>query len=246
MLYGYFAVGGLEDSQGCCLCGFIAEADDWNRCDHAWRAVLAHFGAGFDAAACFAGTGIFQRWDISRRQAFLESLSEVLTGPALVPLGSFVVGGEFSRLSSADRAILSAEGIERPFDLIVYDLTQRIICRVHEESEKISLLFDREPQSATERCPELFNKYLGRYLLWPHLMGALAFADARDCSQLQAAKLLAETVFLCETQGLFTERERSFFSIPSGLHKMTERIHKQAAFDGAKMNNLTAKLKAVR
>jgi hypothetical protein len=127
----------------------------------------------------------------------------------------FVAREEFSRLSSVDRTILSAEGIESPFDLTVYDLTERIIFRVHEESEKICLLFDREPQSATERYPQLFTKYLSQYLLWPHLMGGLAFADARDCSQLQAAKLLAEAVCEWDTQKRFYRAQRVFLCYPA-------------------------------
>jgi hypothetical protein len=236
VLYGHFAVsGGLDNSAGCCLCGFIAEADDCDRFDYAWRAVLADFSAGIEVAHSFSGTGAFQLWDIPRRRAFLESLSEVLTGCALVPLGAFVVREHFSQLSSADRAILAAEGIDSPLDLTFYDLTERII-----------LLFNQEPQSATERYRELINKYLSRYLLWPHLMGALAFANARDCSHLQAAKLLAETVLFCERQKCVPERDGTFVPIPPGLQKMTERIQREGVFDAVKVKQLTAKLKALR
>jgi hypothetical protein len=73
---------------------------------------------------------------------------------------------------------LMAEGVENPLDLIFYDWTERIICRVHEQSEKISLLFGQESQSTTEQYRELFDKHLSRYLLGPHLTGALAFAKA--------------------------------------------------------------------
>lgn len=246
MLYGHFAVSGdHEESAICCLCGLIAEADDWNSFDHAWRALLANPSIDFDAVACLRGTGIFQFWDIRRRHALLADLSAVLAGFALAPIGVFVVREHFSGLSSSDRAILATEGIETPLDLIFHNLTERVIRRVHEESEKISLLLDREPQSAAERYNELFNKHLSRYLLGPHLMGALAFADARGCSHLQAAKLLSETVFLVETQKLLPEKAGILFPLPSALQQSVEPICEQGRFDAAELAKLTAKLKSV-
>ena len=244
VLYGNFAVSGDQDeSPICCFCGFIAEADDWNSFDHAWRTSLADSNDGFDALACLRGTDMFQSWDIRRRYDLLEDLAGVLVRFPLAPLGAFVVREHFLGLSSTDRAILAAEGVESPLDLVFYILTERIIDRVHEESEKISLLLDQEPRSAAERYNELFNKHLGRYLLGPHLMGTLAFADARDCSQLQAAKLLGETVLLMETQKLFPEKAGTAFPVPDALQQMTEQIHQQGRFDATELHKLTGALK---
>lgn len=98
MLYGHFAVSGdQEDSQICCLCRFVAEADDLEKFDHAWKAVLLKYSTGFEGAACFCDVGIFQSWDISRRRSLLMKLSEVVTRCALVPLRAFAVREHFSR-----------------------------------------------------------------------------------------------------------------------------------------------------
>lgn len=246
MLYGHFAVSGdQEESAICCLCGYIAEADDWDRFDHEWTARAPNSSGGVDATDCLYGTGFFQSWDLLRRNVLLAELSAVLAGSALVPMGALVIREHFSGLSSSDRALLAAEGIESPLDLIFYDLMERIIRRVHDESEKISLLFEQKPKSATERYNELFNKHLGRYLLGPHLMGALSFADARGCSYLQAAKLLSEAVLLVETQRAFPEKVRAAFPF-SALQQLAEPIRGQGRFGAAELHKLAASLKSIK
>ncbi len=246
MLYGYFAVSGdKEQSAICCLCGFIAEADDWTSFDHAWRTLLVNSGGGFEPTACLWGTDIFQSWDILRRHALLADLSEVLAGSALAPIGAFVVRAHFSGLSSTDHAALAAEGIQSPLDVIFYDSMERIISHVHAESEKVSLLFDQEPQSAAERYNGLFNKHLNRYLLGPHLMGTLTFGNSRSCSPLQAAKLLSETVLLVETQKLSPEKEGACIPAPQALQQMAESICNQGRFYAADFRKLAGRLKSL-
>lgn len=244
MLYGHFAVcGEQEESAICCLCGFIAEADDWNSFDHSWNALLQNPSPNFNAIDCLLGKSIFNSWDISRRQALLADLSGVLARSALMPLGALVIREDFLRLSSADRALLAAEGIESPLDVIFYSLVEQTIRRVHEESEKVSLLIARESQSAAEQYNEIFNKHLGRYLLGAHLIGALAFADVRSCTYLRAATLLAETVILVETQQLFPEKEDHSFSLPPDLQQTAKLVREQGRFDGAALHKLAERVK---
>lgn len=242
MLYGYFALSGeQEESAICCLSGFIAEADDWNEFDHRWKALVADLSSGFDAAACLHGTGPFQSWDIRRRHAMLAGLSEVLALSALVPVGTFVVQEHFLRLSSADRGILSAEHIESPLDLIFYDWTERLIFRVHEQSEKISLVFCQDSQA--EKYCELFNKHLGRYLLGPHLTSDLAFAGLCACNHVQAAKMLSETSVLIETAKHFPRHADASFPIPRALQQIIDQMLQQGGFDAAELRKLTQRLK---
>jgi hypothetical protein len=243
VLYGYFAVSGdQKESEICCLGGFIAEADDWNEFEQAWKASIPDAAIGFDATACFHGTGAFQSWNIRRRHAMLAALSQVLASSALVPLGTFVVRKHFARLSSADRAILSAEGIESLLDLVFYDWTEQIICRVHEQSEKISLFLCHDSQA--EQYRKLFNKHLGRYLLGPHLTGQLAFANLCDYNHLQAAKLLSETALLIETRKRFLGPAEPQFPIPQFLQQITDQAIQHGRFDAAKLHNLMERLKA--
>jgi hypothetical protein len=162
----------------------------------------------------------------------------------MVSMGVSVVREHFLRLSSADRAILAAEGIENLRDLIFYDWTERIIRRAHEQSEKISVLFSQESQSRTEQYRELFSKHLGRYVLGPHLTGALTFARECQCSQLQAAKLLAEAILLVETQRWFPPKTGS--PVPPALLQITEHVYQQGRFDAAELEKLTAKLKSIQ
>lgn len=244
MLYGYFALSGdQESSEICCLDGFIAEADDWNQFNHAWNASLPAPATGFDATACLHGTGAFQSWDIRRRHAMVAGLSEVLARSALVSVGTFVVRKHFSSLSSADRKILSAEGIESLLDLIFYDWTERIIFRVHEQSEKISLVLCHNSQA--EQYRNLFNKHLGRYLLGPHLTGNLAFANLCDYNHLQAAKLLSETAQLIETRKRFPQSADTQFPIPQFLQQITDQVLQQGRFDAAELHKLTGRLKVL-
>ena len=241
VLYGYFALtGDQEESEICCLAGLIAEADEWNEFDHAWKASLSGSTIGFDVTACLHGAGAFQSWDIRQRHAMMASLSEVLARFALVPVGTFVVREHFSRLSFADRAILSTEGIESLLDLLFYDWTERIICRVHEQSEKISLLLCHDSQA--EQYRKLFNKHLGRYLLGPHLTD-LAFARLCDYSHLQAAKLLSEAALLIETQKHSLRPAETPFPIPQFLQQITDLVLQQGRFDAAGLHRLTARLK---
>jgi len=241
MLYGYFAVSGdQEQSASCCLCGYIAEADDWASFDQAWKKLLVDSGNGFEPAACLYGTDVLQSGDIVRRQALLADLSGVIACSALSPIGAFVVRDHFSGLSSDDRALLAAEDIQSPLDVIFYDSMEQIINHVHEESEKISLLLDQESQSAAERYNRLFNKHLNRYLLGPHLMGALTFGNSRSCSPLQAAKLLGEAVLLVEAQELFPDQESA--SISEALQQMAEPIRKQGRFHAEDLRKLAGRL----
>jgi hypothetical protein len=242
VLYGNFAVcGDQEESPICCLCGFIAEADDWNGFDHEWNALLANSGSNFDAVACLLDRDTFSSSDISR-QKLLADLSEVLAHSALMPLGAFAVREDFARLSSTDSAVLAAEGIESPLDVVFYGLVEQTIRRVHEESEKVSLLISRESQSGAEQFNKIFTKHLGRYLLGTHLMGALAFGDARSCSYLQAATLLGKTVVLVETQQLSPEKAGPSFFVPSALKKTATAIREQGRFDAATLHILAEKL----
>ena len=244
VLYGYFALSGdQEESAICCIAGFVAEADDWNEFDHAWKAALSGLAIGFDASACLHGTGVFQSWDIQRRHAMVVALSQVLARFALVPVGTLVVRKHFARLSSADRAILSAEGIESPLDLIFYDWTERIICRVHEQSEKISLLLCHDSQA--EQYCKLFNKHLRRYLLGPHLTGELAFAKCCDYNHLQAAKLLSETAILAEARKRFLRPAESQFPIPQSLRQIADHALQQGRFEAAELHKLTARIKSM-
>lgn len=246
MLYGNFAVSGDQEESGiCCLCGFIAEADDWISVDHAWKALFENFSSDFDATACLHGTGIFQSWDIPRRHALLVDLSKVLARPVLLPMGAFVVRDHFSELSPADHVILAAEGIASSLDVIFQDLTERVIRRAHQESEKISLLLDQEPQSATERYNALFDKHSSRYLLGPHLIGSLAFSNARTCTYLQAAKLLGETVLLLEMQNLFPEKACTSFTVPLALQQIAAPIREQGRFDTAGLEKMSGRLKSI-
>lgn len=243
MLYGYFALTGAhEESAISCLAGFIAEADDWNELDHSWSSLLGDLSSGFDATACFHGTGAFESWDIRRRHALVAGLSEVLARSALVPVGTFVVREHFSHLSSANRAILSAEGIESPLDLIFYDWTERIICRAHEQSEKISLVLCQDSQA--EQYRRLFNKHLGRYLLGLHLTGDLAFARLSQSSHLQAAKLLVEAIRFVEKKNSFQLETDVSLDLQPCLEQLTKRIQQQARFDEAGLESFLAKLKA--
>jgi hypothetical protein len=242
MLYGYFAVSGdQEQSASCCLCGYIAEADDWTSFDHAWKKLLVDSGEDSEPAACLHGADVFQRGDTVRCQALLADLSGVITCSALSPIGAFVVRDHFSGLSPDDRAVLMAEDIQSPLDVIFYDSMEQIINHVHAESEKISLLLDQESQFAAERYNRLFNKHLNRYLLGPHLMGALSFGNSRSCSPLQAAKLLSETVLLVEAQRLFPDKEG--VSIPEALQQVAAPIRKESRFHAADLRKLAARLR---
>jgi hypothetical protein len=243
MLYGYFAVSGdQEQSAICCLCGFIAEADDWASFDHAWRTLLVDLDAGFEPTACLYGTDFFQSWDILRRHALLTDLSGLVASSALSPIGAFIVRDHFSGLSAGDRAVLAAEDIQSPLDVIFYDLIEQIIGYVHAESEKISLLLDQGTQSAAERYSALFNKHLNRYLLGPHLMGTLTFGNSRSCIPLQAAKLLSETVLSVEGQELFPQKEGASIPIPDALQQMAEPIRKRGRFYAADLRRFAGRL----
>jgi hypothetical protein len=243
VLYGYFALSGdQEESAICCIAGFVAEADDWNEFDHAWKAALSGSVSGFDASACFHGTGAFKSWDIQRRHAMMAALSQVLARFALVPVGTLVVRKHFACLSSADRAILSAEGIESPLDLLFYDWTERIICRVHEQSEKISLLLCHDSQA--EQYRKLFNKHLRRYSLGPHLTGDMAFAKLCDYNHLQAAKLMSETAILLEAKRLLRPPETQF-PIPQFLRETTDHALQRGRFDAAELHKFTERLKSM-
>jgi hypothetical protein len=241
VLYGYFALSGdQEESAICSLGGFIAEADDWNDFDNAWEALLAG-SSSFNIAECLHGTGAFHSWDIRRRHAIVAGFSEVLARSALVPVGTFAVREHFARLTSRERAILSAEGIESLLDLIFYNWTERIVCRAHEQSEKISLLFCQDSQA--EQYRKLFKKHLGRYLLGPHLTGDLAFARLYDDKRLQPAKLLSEAVLLIESAKRFPQPADSSFPIPHVLQQMADQILQQGGIDAAELRRLTERLK---
>ena len=109
MLYGYFALSGeQEESAICCLGGFIAEADDWNEFDHAWKASLSDSANGFDATACFQGTGAFQSWDIRRRHRIFDAHSRERCA------GSLGVTGQPSRMAGRSFAALSMTHGGRP------------------------------------------------------------------------------------------------------------------------------------
>lgn len=243
MLYGYFTVsGGREDSAICSLCGFVAEADVWDDVDHAWRKLLADSGGGFDAIGCLHGTGVYQSWDLLQRHALLADLSGALVRSALAPVGAFVIQQDFWMLSPADRVVLATENVDSPLDLMFSNLMERMICLVYEESEKISLVMAQEPESA-DRYNALFNKHVGRYLLGPHLMGALAFLSAEGSMHLQAAKLLAEALLLIEKRTAFPRETDIPFVLPPGLQQLGEQIHQQGRFDAAKLEGLIARLK---
>jgi hypothetical protein len=244
VLYGYFAVcGNHEKSAIFCLCGFIAEADDWNSFNHAWNALLTNSSSNFDAITCLLDKDVFSSSDIFHCQPLLAELSGVLAHSALTPLGAFVVREDFSRLSSTDRAVLAAEGIESPLDVIFYDLVEQTIRRAHEESEKISLLISRESHSAAEQYHKIFAKHLGHYLLGTHLMGAPTFSDAQSCSYLQAATLLGKAVVLIETQQLSWKKEGFPLFIPPALQKMITAIAEQGRFHAEALHMLAERLK---
>lgn len=241
MLYGYFALSGIqEDSPSCCLSGFISETDDLSEFDHAWKSLLADSSHGLNAADCLQDIGNFQFWDIARRDAMIAGLSEILSRFALVTVGTLVVREDFSHLSSAERLILSAEGIESPLDLIFYDWTERMINIVHEHSEKISLIFCRDSQAEQYRA--LFDKHLSRYLLGTHLTTDLAFAEFCDHSHLQAAKLLGETALFIETSKRL-QHEATALPISQGSQQVTDQMLQQGRFDAAELRRLAARLK---
>jgi hypothetical protein len=235
--------GDLGDSPICSLCGFVAEADAWDSVDHAWRTLLAESGS-FDAIACLHGTSIYQSWKILRRHALLSELSGTLARSDLVPVGAFVIQQEFWRLSPPDRAVLAAEDVTSPLDLVFSNLTERMICLAHEKSEKISLAVDREPHSAG-RYNAIFNKQLGRYLLGPHLLGALALVDTQGSMHLQVAKLLGEAVLFIEKRKTYSRQAGNFFDLPLNLQQLGERIHQQGRFDAVKLEKFVAKLKNI-
>ena len=245
VLYGNFArCGNQQEPVICCLCGFIAEADNWDNFDHEWRALLTKVSSDLDATACLHGTGIFQSWDISDRHALLEDLSEVLIHSALAPIGTFVYLEHFSKLSSTERTILAAEGITTPLDVMFYDFTERLIRIAHHESEKISLILERVPQSKAEPYSALFSRHLGRYLLGPHLVGLPEFKDARNSSYLQAARLLREIIFLSEKHNLSSAITfASSFVAPPALQRMAQSIWEKGRLDTPELRKMAARLK---
>jgi hypothetical protein len=244
VLYGYFAVSGdQQESTVCSLCGFIAEADDWARFDLAWKVALADVRTGFQVSECFHGTGPFQCWDLPRRHALLANLAEALAGSSAVSMGALVVREHFLHLPPADHAILATQGIKTPLDLLFFDWMEQIIFRVHEQSEKISLLFCPESSATTERYHAIFSKHLGRYLLGRHLMGHLAFAEDCDSSQLQAAKLLSESVLLAEKQRLLVPEARAASPVIPPLLQLTRQLQKKSRFDAAELQKLVRSLR---
>lgn len=244
MLYGYLTVtGNQEGSEVCCLCGFVAEAEAWDSVERAWQALLAGIGGSFDAVACLHGTGPYQSWEVSHRRVILEALSNALTHSALLPVGSFVIQRDFWQLPSDARAALMAEDIDSPLDLVFSRLIERMICLVHEQSEKISLVVDREPESA-KQYNELFNKHLGHYLLGSHLMGVLAFADAQGSMHLQTAKILGEAVLFLEKRRSVSQIEDASIYLPRSLEQLGRQISEQGRFNAARLNSFITRLKA--
>jgi hypothetical protein len=238
VLYGYFAISGNQEMPACCICGFIAEAENCESFDRDWK-LTAKESNLLDTIACLHCTDNFKFSDIFRLRTLLADLAEVLTRSSLVPMGVIAMREDFFQLSYEDRAVLAGEGIEDLLNLVFYVWTDQIICRAHEQSEKVSLLLGLDSLSTVEEYGGLFNKHMGRYLLGPHLTGALAFATVDNYTLLLAAKLLSESVLLISTQN----NESACSLIPQILRTMIEQIHQSCRFGSAGLHKLIGRLK---
>jgi hypothetical protein len=220
VLYGFFDgssthVGGKVWT----LCGWLGEEPAFEEFDNEWKLVLdkkdwPRRPTEFHTYDCVHGYGEFVNWSFAERLALLGELGTLLGKCSLFALGSIVITNDLRRLSSDELAVLESEALGNPLDLSLQYIFQQSLRKTKEfsDTEKISIMFDQEPEHLAQRYLAFSNRYRRSF---GHILEGIAFGDSRGFSPLQAADMLAYSTYRLEMQRRFGESDGDFPVLPS-------------------------------
>ena len=146
---------GLDERAAYFLMGGLLGAPlDWQKTRSEWRKVLRRFGVrSFHSNDFFGSRGQYRDWAESRRDSFLDSLLNVLSGNRVTPLGCAIHIGDYRGLTNNERRILSGAHSKTRLTLRRTDTNQPSVTRIERNIEG--------PDAQSQVYRTGFNYFLG-------------------------------------------------------------------------------------
>ncbi|HEV3316800.1 MAG TPA: hypothetical protein VG488_07535 [Candidatus Angelobacter sp.] len=238
-----------------CIGALLGDQDAWIDLCERWNNVLDKPEwpsriQKFHMVDCVNHVGEFENWSYAERLAlFGDLVGVIIASPEIHAIGSSNIIDHFKALPSADLALLKAEHLGTPAEIVCQYSFQRIITITRErfsESEQVALTFDNEPAPDGEEYHKIYNEYATRYPLSDTLAcRSLNFASARDFPPLQAADVLAYTTYQWEMETYYPKDAEPYFPVIPAFLRMVKAIEP----DGGRYNleglqSLIASIKA--
>jgi len=248
MLFGFFD-GSSTHAGGkvWTICGWIGQRDFLEQFDNEWKLILNKKDwprppKEFRTYDCVHKHGEFQDWSFAERLALLGDLATLISKSNLLALGSIVIVDDLSRLEPAELSTLQSQALATPLDLSLQYIFQQTIVKTRDifPGEKISILFDQEPDFLAERYFAFSNRYQRSF---GHVFDGIGFGDSKVFTPLQAADMLAYSTYRFELQRRFGKEDGDFPVIPSFMRLITSVAADGGGYDLESLKKLVVLIK---
>src|SRR5262249_8317912 len=195
----------------CAVVGFVGSARNWQRFETDWR--KASGGVDFHGSQFFAranGRRVkpYDGWTDDRARDYLRRLLALITSATVTVVGAIVKVAAFEKLSRNERRYLTGAPFSpfrqrftlsgapaRPYFAVFSECIVQAAKCVKGPGSQVNFVFDRQDQ-LSGHARQLFEYALQKGIpeFREHL-GELSFKDKKGIGGLQAADLLAHTVY---------------------------------------------------
>lgn len=212
------------------LCGFLADADDWEKLDAQWRAVMdkpewpSRIKA-FHTVDCVAKAEEFHDWSYPQRFTMFGDLVSAIVASPMRAIGAAVITDHFDALSADDRDLLKAEKMGTPLDFLFHLLMQQIVHRSYEfwPTEEVGVIFENTNRDVEKRFVDLYIDHRDGFYLGERLMRSPAFLGKNEF-RLQAADILAYSTYQLVMENHFPKDSVPYFDVIPPFERMLQGI----------------------
>lgn len=252
MLISYNDDSGTHDnSKIICLCGFLADADDWSKLDDDWQNVIhkpewPSIIRAFHTVDCVAGGGEFRGWTYPQRLAIYGDLVNVIISSPLQAIGAAVIVDAFDAISIEDRELFKKDKSATPLEFVFHLLMQQIIRKGAELSpaEEIGVVFENSNRDTEDKFRDLYIDYRDGFYLGERLKRSPAFLEKKE-SPLQAADILAYSTYQLALENHFPNDFIPYFDVIPGFMRMLKGVaHDGGIYDATALEALLKRARA--
>jgi hypothetical protein len=231
MLISYNDDSGTHcDARVVCMCGFLADADEWSKLDEAWQTILDKPSwpsriRAFHTVDCVHEEKEFASWNYAHRLALFGELVDVIMASPVRAIGAAVIAPDFDSLSESDRALLRADKSNTALEFTVRYLMEQIVKRGYENwpSENIGVVFENCDRGKEAMIRDFYIDYRDGFYQGERLMRNPVFLDKSE-SPLQAADVLAYSTYQIVMQRYFPREFVPHFDVIPPFMRMLEGI----------------------
>lgn len=243
--------GTHEGAKIIALCGFLAEASEWETLDQSWHPILAKPEwpsrvSAFHTVDCANQDGEFKNWSYSYRLALFGDLITAICAAKVRAIGAALIVEHFNALPRADLDLLTAEKMGTPLEFLFHLLMQQIVHRSYEfwPVEEVGVVFENSKRDTEDQFRDLYINYRDGFYRGERLMRSPAFLEKKH-SPLQAADVLAYSTYRLAITNYFPKDADHYFDVIPPFERMLQGIvYGGGLYDSDALNKLLNRIKS--